>query len=183
MDVEEQIPERSELLEMDDQLAAFEFGKLAAWQALTKGIDGRVLDRVIGQDTRGDYRVDALMECASNDTIRTGVSRLGGTKVWGKPRSEIDGGAVEEMGEIVDEENYLRFPVYDVRRSWPAGAVGSDLSRWSLDKSWLVGRIIREDLGGGEFILYPPLHSISSSVRDADVLAEQMLANWVPRYH
>jgi A1 cistron-splicing factor AAR2 len=37
----------------------------------------------------------------------------------------------------------IRTPALDVRRSWPPGSTGSELTRWSVDKSWLLQDLAR----------------------------------------
>ena len=34
-------------------------------------------------------------------------------------------------------------PQLDARRSWPPGSTGTELTRWSMDKSWLLARLVR----------------------------------------
>ncbi|GAO46861.1 AAR2-domain-containing protein [Saitoella complicata NRRL Y-17804] len=41
------------------------------------------------------------------------------------------------------DEHVLRFSVIDLKRSWPPGSVGADITRWSLDKSWVLNSTIQ----------------------------------------
>jgi A1 cistron-splicing factor AAR2 len=42
------------------------------------------------------------------------------------------------QGKDVEKEENMDFTPFDLRKSFPAGATGMDITRWSLDKSWLT---------------------------------------------
>ncbi|BFZ59716.1 hypothetical protein YB2330_000731 [Saitoella coloradoensis] len=46
-------------------------------------------------------------------------------------------------GAATPDEHVLRFSVIDLKRSWPPGSVGADVTRWSLDKSWVLNSTIQ----------------------------------------
>jgi len=47
----------------------------------------------------------------------------------------------EEAGSF-DQGKRLRFPQFDLKRSWREGAVGEEITRYSRDKSWLLSNVI-----------------------------------------
>lgn len=51
-------------------------------------------------------------------------------------------GEMDEVGELPDGERMMKFPVFNLKRSWREGAVGEEITRYSLDKSWLLGDVI-----------------------------------------
>ncbi|TKY84952.1 hypothetical protein EX895_006032 [Sporisorium graminicola] len=42
-----------------------------------------------------------------------------------------------------DDDELLYFTSFDLRRSWPPNSVGSEITRWSQDKSWLLQDVAR----------------------------------------
>ncbi len=97
-----------------------------------------------------------------------------GERYYGKDQA----GATGEMDERAEDAQSanpsfadeavqrLRLPRLDVRRSWPQGTVGADLTRWSIDKSWLL-----QDLAHRSAQLY----SLSSA---SPRTSEETLAEW-----
>ncbi|GAA5890814.1 hypothetical protein JCM5296_003429 [Sporobolomyces johnsonii] len=156
------------------------------WSALSGMITRGTVVRVVGVDGKGCGRVDALMESAQEgEELGRARGEEGGRRFWGKKRDEV----VEEVVEVEEEvegegegrrkeedegegESRLEFVRFDARRSWPPGAVGEELSRWSKDKSWLLSEVVRTQLGGDpkellaelqlSFVLCSLLHNFSS---------------------
>ncbi|RUS22037.1 hypothetical protein BC937DRAFT_90589 [Endogone sp. FLAS-F59071] len=56
------------------------------------------------------------------------------------------GGRVSHLpdrgGEDTDREEGVAFAAFDLRKSFPPGAAGVEVTRWSLDKSWLLGKMM-----------------------------------------
>ena len=135
------IVSRDHLRSIDTSLAPYPFETLESWKALTALIDERCVARVIGFDERGDALVDAVMAASGDVDVAEG----GGRQTWGKARER----SVEPtMAEDDEPEERLRFVEFDLRRSWPAGSVGADVSTHSRDKSWLLGHVITTQLQG-----------------------------------
>ncbi|KAI8364489.1 A1 cistron-splicing factor [Choanephora cucurbitarum] len=44
----------------------------------------------------------------------------------------------KRLGKSLEREEGMEFTRFDVRRSFPPGATGDEITKWSLDKSWLV---------------------------------------------
>lgn len=150
------------LKSLDSSLAAYPADILELWPGLVNLITQDTLARVIGLDGQRSARVDALMSSVADereiDKGKDGEKR----RQWGKEREEepVEGGAkiieLEEGedevagGEVgADEDELLAFVAVDLKRSWPQGSQGEELSRWSQDKSWLLSKTV-DDLGGGE---------------------------------
>ena len=59
------------------------------------------------------------------------------------------GAAKRKRDEAQEEEEEqetrptLQYTSFDLKRSWPKGALGADLTRWSIDKSFLLGDVIQ----------------------------------------
>ncbi|EIW70412.1 hypothetical protein TREMEDRAFT_28713 [Tremella mesenterica DSM 1558] len=115
---------------LDPHLAGYDFSHFPLWRLLTSEIDQRVLDDVIGSDGRVDGLT--LVNGETDD-----FPELAGEREKGEE--------VKEMEEV----RKMNFPMFDLRRSWKDGAVGEEVTRYSMDKSWLLGNVIRR-VGGAD---------------------------------
>lgn len=164
---------RDQLRTLDPQLAPYPFNQHKSWQSLTSLITQKTLDDVLNQDSAGDSRADALMaskadEVAARRQNSQNIARneAEDRTTWGKPRPESHDfadaavaptssamtavmGAEQSVMAEGEQEAVLNFPVFDLKRSWPPGAVGEELSLASRDKSWLLGNVIQTQLSGG----------------------------------
>ena len=136
---EEIVVEQDRLKALDSTLAPYPNDLAKEWNKLVSFITPVTLARVIGIDTRGNARVDAVMGSTADEEE---LKAAGGRQTWGKERPDFvtDEGEVEgddEMGEL------LVFERVDLKKSWPIGAVGEELTRWSQDKSWLLSSTIK----------------------------------------
>lgn len=146
----------------------------------------KTVARVVGIDERGIGRVDALVEgwrerdelvearerqqaTTGNETEDEDEGK--GKTFWGKKRPMEEARANELKDEENDEEEDsedregLEFAKFDEKRSWPKGAVGEELSRWSKDKSWLLTRIVEDQFEGGTSLsLYTLIGGLAESV-------------------
>ncbi|PWN49896.1 hypothetical protein IE53DRAFT_369384 [Violaceomyces palustris] len=118
-----------------------------------------LLARILGTDrSSGDYKTDSLEAVGKGRGSIEGLDEPGkdfGRTIWGKPRppdevvDQVMETKVYEADQRDDEEALqfdsegLRFTDFDLKRSWPKGSVGEDLTRWSRDKSWLLEDVIR----------------------------------------
>ena len=149
------------LKSLDSSLAAYPSDLVQSWPPLVNLITTCTIARVVGLDSQGSGRVDALMSSVADDDEiaqgKDGEQR----RQWGKERAETElnqGPKIIELEEGEDEQadggtedkdELLAFVAVDLKRSWPPGAQGEDLSRWSQDKSWLLSKTIAE-LGAGK---------------------------------
>lgn len=109
---------------LDKELAPYPFDGLEQWKGLTSHVDARTLDEVVPGG-----RVDGM------------------TPVLGEEAEKGEG----ELGSEVDRGmDGLRFAQFRLKRSWRDGAVGEEVTRYSRDKSWLLGDVVRNSLDRGE---------------------------------
>ncbi|GAA6061971.1 hypothetical protein JCM10212_005215 [Sporobolomyces blumeae] len=144
-----------------------------AWKALTGYVTRETIARVVGVDSRGIARVDALVEgWRENDQLKRAEGTIGGKgsgdregevvgqgkTFWGKKRPadeaethevvELDQDDGRTKGQGATTFEGLEFVKFDDKRSWPTGAVGPDLTRWSKDKSWQLSDVVATQLDG-----------------------------------
>lgn len=134
--VEETIISRDYLKTLDRNLAPYPFAVIEEWRSLTNFITKTTLSSVLGFDAAGDARCDALMASLADEMEGEAAQSLTSKKmIWGKPRPEQQKQASDTP--TIENEKVLRFPVFDLKRSWKPGASGEELSRDSRDKSWV----------------------------------------------
>ncbi|KAK4691979.1 A1 cistron-splicing factor AAR2, partial [Phenoliferia sp. Uapishka_3] len=155
------------LKSLDKKLAAYPPGLQSEWSLLTNFISPTTVARVVGFDEAGNAITDAVMGSTADEEE---LKAAGGRQTWGKVREEgLETDLEEGDGEAVDALAFVRV---DGKKSWPEGARGEELSRWSKDKSWQVSNIVKGQLGGDvkellselqlSFILFTLLHNFSS---------------------
>ncbi|KAI8372918.1 A1 cistron-splicing factor [Radiomyces spectabilis] len=49
----------------------------------------------------------------------------------------------KRVGRQVEKEEGMEFTYFDLRQSFPRGATGDEVTRWSLDKSWLARDLLQ----------------------------------------
>ncbi|GAA6038389.1 hypothetical protein JCM8097_007624 [Rhodosporidiobolus ruineniae] len=185
-EAEETVVSDDYLKSLDKQLAPYPVEDLAStWSALTGFITEQTLARVVGLDSHACGLVDALTASSMDEhgAGPDGVAATAGAsarRTWGKEREDEP-----QIREVVDEEeeegaepeayvpeDRLEFVRFEEKRSWPKGAVGEELTRWSKDKSWQLSEVVRDQLGDDpkellaelqlSFILFSLLHNFSS---------------------
>lgn len=171
-----EVPE-AELRELDPKLAAYPFGGLEGWKALAGVIGADVLEKVVGEGVvdsmtqvegeRDEVEEAAVAGVAGRKRRREGEGGegVGGGDGKGGEEGVTDGdgkvgteqgdtgkdaGGEENPAQVAKHtgDTRIRLPVFDLRRSWPDGATGDDITRWSQDKSKLWQRVATEQ--GGE---------------------------------
>lgn len=125
---------------LDREMAAYPFEGLETWKALTSEVTESILRDVVGDMGRLDGMTPVQGDEGSNGKD---LNRRGKREWSGKEEQEL--AAMFGMGD----ERQLSFAQFDLKRSWRAGAVGEEVTRYSRDKSWLLGTVISR-LGGGE---------------------------------
>ncbi|ORX35812.1 A1 cistron-splicing factor [Kockovaella imperatae] len=113
---------------LDPELAPYPFNNSEKWSQLTNLIDERILDEVVGPDGR----VDGIM-LVDGEEDELGELKKASLRN-GKPLLDASKGEIKR----------LTFPKFDLRRSWRSGAVGDEVTRYSQDKSWLMGELIKK---------------------------------------
>ncbi|MBZ6433547.1 MAG: hypothetical protein LBE64_21580 [Acinetobacter pittii] len=138
---------------LDASLAPYPHEEISKhWPALTRFVSEKTLARVIGLDASGCAHVDALTATADDAAVQAAAAQAK-QQVWGKPRPEAGTEPPREDeagGDVQDDPgDLLEFVKFDEKRSWPNGAAGEALTRWSKDKSWQVSQLVETQLGGG----------------------------------
>lgn len=130
---------------LEKSLAAYPAGLEKTWKPLINFVSKTTLARVIGLDERGNATADAVMGSTADEEE---LKAAGGRQTWGKMREKsVD--VETDLDEGEQEPELLSFVQFDLKRSWPAGAVGESLTRWSKDKGWLLSQVVNEQLSGG----------------------------------
>jgi A1 cistron-splicing factor AAR2 len=111
---------------LDKELAAYPFEGLGLWRSLVSKVSEDILDKVMGERKEG--RLDGM------------------TSIKGMEEEDV---RLNSRGKL-DAEGKLIFPVVDAKRSWRDGAVGQEVTKYSKDKSWLLGDVVKNE--GGESI-------------------------------
>ncbi|WVN88417.1 uncharacterized protein L203_103626 [Cryptococcus depauperatus CBS 7841] len=116
---------------LDKELAPYPFQGVDAWKALISYLTPSVLSSVLG----ADGRVDGMMPVSGQDEDSLAKDM----------RDKLD--EMKKKSEI-QEAGYktLKFARFDLKRSWREGAVGEEVTRFSRDKSWLLGHVIANQL-------------------------------------
>ncbi|GAA5969409.1 hypothetical protein JCM11641_008107 [Rhodosporidiobolus odoratus] len=163
---------------LDKSFAPYPEDLSEQWWKLSGFITETTLARVVGLDGHSCGVVDALTG-SSMDEQAAGPDGTAGRRSWGKVREPEDEPQLQEIvdGEERDEASdgsaeLLEFVKFDEKRSWPEGATGEDLTRWSKDKSWQLSEVVRNQLGDEpkelvaelqlSFVLFSLLHNFSS---------------------
>ena len=111
---------------LDKELAAYPFEGLGVWRSLVSRVTEELLEKVMVDRKEG--RLDGM------------------TSIKGMEEEDV---RLNSRGQL-DAEGKLVFPVVDAKRSWRDGAVGEEVTKYSKDKSWLLGDVVKNE-GGGEF--------------------------------
>jgi A1 cistron-splicing factor AAR2 len=168
---------------LDPTLAPYPKELKASWVPLVNFVSAASVARVVGIDARGNSRVDAEMGSLDDEKE---LKSMNGKMTWGKSREQdIDGepdkseGARVVVEEDEVEKELLRFMSYDAKRSWPTGAVGEELSRWSTDKSWALSNAVKNQFGGGASRCPVLLRTPLTSFTDVKELLSELQLSFV----
>lgn len=140
---------------LDSELAPYSEDNQAAWTTLVSFVTPSTVARVIGFDERNEARVEAVTASVADEHE---LKSAGGKQTWGKARDEAERRTAVDVQDAEDEDedeedemdDLLHFINVDGKRSWPSGAVGEELTRWSKDKSWRLSDTVNTLLAGGE---------------------------------
>lgn len=56
----------------------------------------------------------------------------------------------KRLGKEIEKEEGMDFTAFDIRKSFPPGASGDEVTRWSLDKSWLLRDLLKRSYHNGK---------------------------------
>jgi A1 cistron-splicing factor AAR2 len=110
---------------LDKELAAYPFEGLGVWRSVLTQVTPGLVEKVLGERKEG--RLDGM----------TGVRGIEEEDTRLNTRS----GTIEKEGKLV-------FPIVDPKRSWRDGAVGEEITKYSKDKSWMLGEVVKAEAGG-----------------------------------
>lgn len=127
------------LKSLDSELAGYPFDKLVEWKSLVNHISPDILRHVLGPSSAVDG-LKAVEGEEEDDKSPAAVSRS-------KERQAMGEGIGST--EVVQGER-LSFVRFKLKRSWREGAVGAEVTRYSRDKSWLLGHVVTTQLLGSE---------------------------------
>ncbi|KAK4057049.1 hypothetical protein OIO90_001949 [Microbotryomycetes sp. JL221] len=157
---------------LDKQLAPYSNQVRQKWQPLISLVTNETVARVVGYDDKGNAHVEATMPSTSDEQELNEAKQK---QTWGKPRQDDPIPTTHEVVDSDDDppvEEVLKFVTIDNKRSWPQGAVGEDLTKWSKDKSWQLSQVVTTQLGGDvtqllaelqlSFVLFVLVHNFSS---------------------
>jgi len=163
------------LKSLDPKLAPYPFDKVEEWKRLTSFVTDKTLETVLGKDGQGDARCDALMASLADESEGNSTQASEKKQFWGKPRpaEEVSDADMQDVSRKDGKrDRLLRFPAFNLKRSWRPGATGEQLSRDSRDKSWvsilgeaisssadlyheqLLSHVVTTDLDGGRSRLH-----------------------------
>ncbi|KAI7905954.1 A1 cistron-splicing factor [Cokeromyces recurvatus] len=60
------------------------------------------------------------------------------------PENDVAIAKDKRLGKAIEKEEGMEFTDFDLRRSFPKGATGEEVTRWSLDKSWLARELLKK---------------------------------------
>jgi A1 cistron-splicing factor AAR2 len=60
----------------------------------------------------------------------------------------------KRLGKEIEREEGMEFTRFDLRKSFPHGASGDEITRYSLDKSWLVKDLLDRAYHNGKYLGY-----------------------------
>ncbi|WVR06940.1 hypothetical protein IAU60_003976 [Kwoniella sp. DSM 27419] len=119
---------------LDKEMAPYPFEGHERWKSLTSEISRAVLEQVVPTGrVDGMTTVQGEMEDTDSRELR-------------KELEQLAQGREGQAGP--GEQDQMRFARFNLRRSWREGAVGEEITRYSRDKSWLLGDVVTGQLGG-----------------------------------
>ncbi|CEP07188.1 hypothetical protein [Parasitella parasitica] len=99
------------------------------WKKLTNYITPGLVRRVLPNNGKVSHIPEKLSDISNQDTNTINDKRL---------------------GKAIEKEEGMDFTVFDLRKSFPNGASGDIVTRWSLDKSWLAGQLLENIYHNGD---------------------------------
>ncbi|CDR87676.1 uncharacterized protein SPSC_03469 [Sporisorium scitamineum] len=135
------------------------------------GVDSASGDSVTDSFATGPIRSNDEKEEASMQRSGNLGRNEKGKVIWGKSRLAPEPFEVAVDGELLeaddsedksrkrsattdsldsdsDDDEALHLTAFDMRRSWPPNSVGSEITRWSQDKSWLLQDVAHRCFAG-----------------------------------
>jgi A1 cistron-splicing factor AAR2 len=99
------------------------------WKKLINYITPGLVRRVLPNNGKVSHLPDKSINVSDQDTNTVNDKRL---------------------GKAIEKEEGMEFTPFDLRKSFPNGASGEEITRWSLDKSWLAGQLLQNVYHSGK---------------------------------
>jgi len=123
----ETVLERTHLKTLDAKLGVYPLYRTKMWQGLTGAVTTGDIERLVGKAGK----LDSLMDSPADDEVAKG-----------QPQVITTEGTVS-----------LAFVPFDLKRSWAADAVGTEVTRYSRDKTWLLRDVVNRCFDSGKYTL------------------------------
>jgi A1 cistron-splicing factor AAR2 len=120
----ETVLERSHLKTLDGKLGVYPLYRSKRWQGLTGAVATEDVERLVGKAGK----LDSLMDSPADDEVAKGQTEI-------KPTEGV---------------SLLNFVSFDLKRSWAPDAIGTEVTRYSKDKTWLWRDVINRCFGSGK---------------------------------
>lgn len=90
------------------------------WKALTGHITSSLVRRVLPNNGKVSHLPDKSPDLPNSTNVKE-----------------------KRLGKEIEKEEGMEFTKFDIRKSFPDGASGDEITRWSLDKSWLLRDLLQ----------------------------------------
>lgn len=99
------------------------------WKALTGYITSSLVRRVLPNNGRVSHLPDKSPDLPNSINVKE-----------------------KRLGKEIEKEEGMEFTKFDIRKSFPDGASGDEITRWSLDKSWLLRDLLQRVYHNGKVV-------------------------------
>ncbi|KAI8967137.1 A1 cistron-splicing factor [Mycotypha africana] len=109
------------------------------WKQLTNYITPGLVHRILPNNGK----VSHLPEKGS-DSLEPSQDTNNSSSSSSRPPETLDPATIKDqrLGKQIEKEQGMEFTPFVLRHSFPKGAVGQEVTRWSLDKSWLTRQLL-----------------------------------------
>ncbi|WVF71280.1 hypothetical protein IAT40_006083 [Kwoniella sp. CBS 6097] len=133
---------------LDKEMAPYPFTGLEGWKSLTGYITPDILESVIGENglVDGMTSVEGEEDDSDSKEMQNEMSTLSSSSNQTLRQAQGRGRGQDSAGAGAGKK--MRFVRFGLKRSWRDGAIGEEVTRFSRDKSWLLGDVVANQLGG-----------------------------------
>lgn len=124
-------------MDADERLQRNEQGKSDAWRRITADLTQTHVHRLVGVGVPVDSMTGSAADAAALSNTRHRQSLGTSTS------TSTDDDTAQEHRVEAELEVCFNFTAIDLKRSYPQGATPADVTRLSLDKSWLLRDVLR----------------------------------------
>ncbi|KAI8097592.1 A1 cistron-splicing factor [Halteromyces radiatus] len=119
------------------------------WQHLTNHITPGLVKRILPNNGRVSH-LPAVTPAVENEEPEASTTSAAATAAAATPTTTIRD---RRKGQGIEKEEGMEFTPFDLRQSFPSGATGDQVTKWSLDKSWLVKDLLQRVYRGDHRLL------------------------------